>query len=185
LRVVICGAQSVGKTTLLNELRKQDELINHQFLVETTRQVQSLGFGINLDATDITQKLIVNQHLANLMLYDDFVADRGTIDSYIYTYYFHKLGKVNSETLDLAKRALWRTISVYHAIFFIKPEFDLVEDGVRSTNLVFRDAIHTMMEELIGQFRGIGFTNIYDLSGTVEKRTTDFMEIFRRINVTA
>ena len=63
--VSFTGAQSTGKTTLLNELKKWKELEGYVFIDEITRNVSKLGMNINEKGDDATQTAIMNAHIEN------------------------------------------------------------------------------------------------------------------------
>jgi nicotinamide riboside kinase len=58
----------------------------------------------------------------------------------------------------------------YDYIFYLKPEFDIVDDGTRSTNTQFRDDIVELFDRYI---KHIKIPIVY-LTGTVEERLEKF-----------
>ena len=75
MRIAISGAQSVGKTTLINALRSEKALKDYTFCTEVTRRVGSYGLPINEDGTDITQRLIMQEHIVNYFMNDNMICD--------------------------------------------------------------------------------------------------------------
>ena len=63
MRIAISGAQSVGKTTILNALRSEKIFKDYHVANEVTRRVQSYGLPINENGTDLTQRLIMQEHI--------------------------------------------------------------------------------------------------------------------------
>src|SRR6056300_857795 len=76
MRIAFTGAQSTGKTTLLNAL-KADEAFRYkyEFIDEITRRMQKKGLKINEAGGNTTQLLIMNEHIKNL-LYENVIMDR-------------------------------------------------------------------------------------------------------------
>jgi len=80
MRIGITGAQSVGKTTLLNALRSEKLFKDYAICDEVTRRVKSYGLPINEGGTDTTQRLIMNEHIYNAFMHEDMLTDRTALD---------------------------------------------------------------------------------------------------------
>ena len=170
-KIGICGAQSVGKTTLLNALKQEKRFSDYKFCDEVTRWVGKLGLPINEQGTDDTQFLIAMKHIYNLRLNDRFITDRTIIDCYVYSKWLYNKGKLSEACLNEIHRIAKTIISDYNQIFYIKPEFEIKDDGVRSTDLSFRDEIVTLFEDALFEF----LDNDYIiLSGSVDERVKQF-----------
>ena len=57
----------------------------------------------------------------------------------------------------------------YDKIFYLKPEFGIVDDGVRSNSVQFRDEIASIFERYIAEFN-LRKWNVVEISGSVEER---------------
>lgn len=170
------GAQSTGKTTLLNKVK---ELYPNRFeyVTEVTRRIQRLGISINDDAKnyDLTQSLIIGDHLINYMKVHeqreenvtDILLDRCIVDGYIYTKYFYDQDKVSRTVMDFAEYWFKELTPKYDVIFYTNPSnVKLVDDGVRSTSSGFRERIIELYNtEFIDKY-----DNICTLNGSVEER---------------
>lgn len=170
------GAQSTGKTTLLNKVK--DLYPNRfEYVTEVTRRIQRLGVSINDDAKnyDLTQSLIIGDHLINYMkIHDqpqenmtDILLDRCIVDGYIYTKYFYKHGKVSSKILNFAEYWFKELTPKYDVIFYTNPgDVKLIDDGVRSTKAEFRQEIIDLYEtEFLDKY-----DNICIVEGSVDAR---------------
>lgn len=153
MRIGICGAQSVGKTTLLNALRSEKLLSNIKVRNEVTRRVANYGLPINENGSDITQKLIMHEHIVNVFMYDDFITDRTALDGIVYSHYLHENGRLTDETMTYVTNIFVKLKSYYDILFYIKPEFDIQNDGVRSIDTNFRDRIVELFDQYIDTFR--------------------------------
>ena len=167
--VSFTGAQSTGKTTLLNELRKCKEFEDYVFIDEITRNVSKLGMNINEKGDDATQTAIMNAHIENLKKGNNLVLDRCSLDGVVYTHYLYLHGKVSKDTFDYARQVFFETCLKYDKIFYLKPEFNIVEDGVRSNSVQFRDEIASIFEGYIADFN-LRKYNVVELTGSVEER---------------
>jgi nicotinamide riboside kinase len=177
------GAQSSGKTTLLNHWT---DCRNHFKVVpEVTRKLKRQGFEINDDSNNYidTQIAILADHLNNIFLYSntettgivvDTILDRCIIDGFIYTRYFRKEGKVDEFVDKVFTYMLKRYIEKYDYIFYTSPyDVALINDGERSMSESFRNKIIKLYEELILD----KYPNVYVLEGSVESRYNKMIEI--------
>ena len=149
MRIGITGAQSVGKTTLLNALRSEKLFKDYAICDEVTRRVKGYGLPINEEGTDITQLLIMNEHIYNVFMYDNMLTDRTVLDGFVYSTYLFKHGKIGDKTMGKVRDIFNRTWEQYDHVFYIEPEFEIVDDGTRSIDLAFRDEIAELFETTI------------------------------------
>ena len=149
MKIGITGAQSVGKTTLLNALRSEKLFKDYVVCDEVTRRVKSYGLPINEEGTDITQRLIMNEHIVNVFMYGNMLTDRTALDGLVYSTYLFKNNKINNTTMKYVKDVFNKVWHSYDYVFYIEPEFEIVDDGVRSINNQFRDEIADLFEATI------------------------------------
>ena len=149
MKIGITGAQSVGKTTLLNALRSEKLFKEYVICDEVTRRVKSYGLPINEEGTDITQRLIMNEHIVNVFMYGNMLTDRTALDGLVYSTYLFKNNKINNTTMKYVKDVFNKVWHSYDYVFYIEPEFEIVDDGVRSINKQFRDEIAELFEYVI------------------------------------
>ena len=174
MRIGISGAQSVGKTTLLNALRSEPTFKDYSICDEVTRRVKSYGLLINEHGNDTTQRLIMQEHIINLFMHDNMITDRTSLDGLVYTKYLKQKGKVSQEILDYSYKIFEKTIRQYDLLFYIVPEFDIVDDGTRSTDIEFRDDIVRIFNDVIG-LNGVNFLHV---TGSVRQRTQFILDIY-------
>ena len=174
--VSFTGAQSTGKTTLLNRVRDLNPTLN--FVDEVTRRIKrEYDLPINESGGDVTQSMIMTDHIANVYRrYDGFdvVLDRCAMDGVVYTHWLYNHGKVSKATLTWAKKVYEDLIGKYDMIFYTSPaDVPLVDDGERSVNKEFREEILSLFDdyifELIIENRA---DNVCTVEGTVEERMT-------------
>lgn len=172
VRVAFSGAQSTGKTTLLNALRKSADFKDCKFWDEITRQIKEQGFEINEQGTDATQLKIMQEHKRRVTVEDSglVIFDRCSLDGLVYTQYLYNKGQLTKETLDEATRVFEETISSWDAIFFLRPEFEIVDDGVRSVNVEFHRNIVFLFNHFIEKYN----LQVIQLTGSVEDRVQQF-----------
>lgn len=183
MRIGICGAQSVGKTTLLNALRSEPVFKGYEICNEVTRRVKSYGFDINENGNDITQKLIMHEHIVNIFMYSDMIADRTVLDGLVYSKYLRNHSKISTETLDYIYKIYSKCIVKYDLLFYVPPEFDMEDDGTRSVDIEFRNKIVESFESIIDT-HGL---SVVRLTGSLRERLDKVIDTFnnarqRRMN---
>ena len=87
--------------------------------------------------------------------------------------YLHLHKKVSKDTLDIVKAIYDKIIHEYDYIFYIPPEFNIVDDGVRSIDPSFRDEIVELFEGYITEMP----REIVRLSGSVRERLDQIMKV--------
>lgn len=173
MRIGITGAQSVGKTTLLNALRSEKFFKEYSVCDEVTRRVRSYGIPINEGGTNITQRLIMNEHIVNVFMHEKMLTDRTAIDGLVYTLYLHKRDKIDAKTIIYVDSVFKKLISRYDFIFYIEPEFEIVDDGERSISKEFRDEIVELFESVITRNK----IPVVRIKGSVRDRVQSVVDI--------
>jgi len=173
MRIGITGAQSVGKTTLLNALRSEPFFKGYTVCDEVTRELKDMGFDINESGSDVTQTLIMQKHIANIFMNERMLTDRTSLDGLVYTTYLNLHSKVDNATVQKAKAIYDKTITQYDYLFYIRPEFDIVDDGVRSIDKRFRDEIVEIFEGYLAEIP----RDVTVLSGSVRQRLNQVMKV--------
>ena len=181
MKIGISGSQSVGKTTLLNALRSEKSLKEYSFLTEVTRRVQGYGLPINEGGVDLTQKLIMHEHIVNWFMHDKFIADRCSLDGYVYSYYLWSENKVSYEAMSYAKEVNDKLIGKYDILFYIPPEFDIEDDGVRSADVQFRNNIVALFEGNIELLKENN-TEVIRIGGSVRERVEQILNKIEQAN---
>ena len=170
MKISFTGAQSTGKTTLLEAIKQNEEFrYKYEFIDEITRRMIKKGLKINEAGGNTTQLLIMNEHIKNT-LYSDAIMDRCVIDGAVYTEWLYREGKVERWVSDYAENVFKHYKDRYDYIFYLKPEFDIVDDGTRSINVKFRDEIVDLFDEYIKQVN----IPVINLTGSVAERLEKF-----------
>ena len=175
MKIAFTGAQSTGKTTLLNRL-KHDPMFNleFEFIDEITRRMTKKGLKINEGGDDMTQLLIMNSHIKNSLI-DNVIVDRCVLDGLVYTDWMCRKGKVQQWVLEYADNVFKMLIGRYDHIFYLVPEFGIEDDGVRSTDIDFRNEIVILFEKYIKAWD----IPVIKLTGTVEQRLNKIKETIK------
>jgi len=179
--VSFTGAQSTGKTTLLNILKEKNKDI--KFVDEVTRRIKrDYNLPINEDGNNLTQFMIMADHISNMYRkYDGelVILDRCVVDGLVYTQWLFNNRKVNSAMNDIAVDIYNSLYDKYDIIFYTDPaDVELMDDGERSADKKFRDDIINSFEHIIKELN-----NVVVLSGKVEERLDTVKKTFEKYNL--
>ncbi len=173
--VSFTGAQSTGKTTLLNAIKDKNAWLDT--VDEVTRRIKrEYNLPINESGGDITQSMIMADHIANVYRkYDgNVILDRCAMDGVVYTHWLYNKGKVSKEVLNWTRKIYYELIDKYDVIFITDPaDVPLVDDGERSIDVDFRKEILDLFDDYVYDLIIDGRSdNVYTVKGTVEERMT-------------
>ena len=188
------GAQSTGKTTLLEHLKMSNlGKFSFEFIPEVTRLVKrEYEVPINESGDDMTQMLIMTEHIRNifkgrtdnLIRGVNKILDRCALDGIVYSHYLLDKGKISRTTYDACDLIYKKLRKEYDVIFYTSPEdVKLVNDGERSVDKYFR-------EDIIGLFDMYLQYNIIEdgprvvcLEGSVKERLETIKSTLESYNV--
>ena len=188
------GAQSTGKTTLLEHLKCKN-LGSHsfEFIPEVTRLVKrEYEVPINEGGDDMTQMLIMTEHIRNiykgrtdnLIRSVNKILDRCALDGIVYSHYLLDKGKINRTTYDACDLIYRKLRNEYDVIFYTSPDdVELVDDGERSIDKHFREDIIGLFDMYL-QYSIIekGPRVVY-LEGSVKERLETIKSTLDKLNV--
>lgn len=173
MRIALSGAQGTGKTTLFKELF--DLVPGYKFVESPSRAVGAIT-GINEDGSEYGQELILNETIRRAFITNS-IQDRWVLDTLCYTTQLYTAGKVSLGFLAYNMQVVKDIIPLYDHIFYIAPEFDLVDDGTRSQSISYRTQIVSNFEGYIEEYN----IPITRLTGTVEERTAQFLKTIGKL----
>lgn len=187
--VSFTGAQSSGKSTLVDKMLNSSKFRTWNYVEEVTRLVKrEHSVSINEDGDDNTQLLIMCQHIQNLIDYRSntttgaigTVLDRCVVDGFIYSKYLHSIGRIDLSTLNISESIYQNTIEDISVIFYTDPnDVQLVDDGERSVNEEFRTDIINLYDEWLDTFTG----NVVTLTGDVDSRFNQITNEIEKFNI--
>ena len=166
MKIGLCGTMSVGKTTLVNALKKELEFNNYTFRTERSKHLSLMGIPLNTDSTLKGQLVFASERAAELMQ-ENIITDRTIIDVMA----FCELSKSMSiAEKDHINGVLWHLIGEYDIIFHIDDLSVPIEDnGVRETDKNYRLAIHEKISSILGMYKYMP-GKVIKISGTTEER---------------
>ena len=166
MKIGLCGTMSVGKTTLVNALKKEQEFKDYTFRTERSQYLNSIGIPLNTDSTLKGQLVFAAERSAELMQ-EKIITDRTIIDVMAFCELSKSMSKAEKQHIN---GVLWHLIKEYDIIFHIDDLSVPMEDnGVRETNKDYRLAIHQKISSILGMHRWMP-GKVVTISGTTEER---------------
>lgn len=176
------GAQSTGKSTLLNIW--QETKPEWDYIPEVTRLVRrEYDLPINEDGNDLTQSMIMGEHLRNAFTKRSkhAILDRCSLDGLVYTHWLCNKGRVSMGTYSHARYVFDNTIQKYDLILYTSPEdVPVVDDGERSINVEFREEIINLFEQYL---KNINTQKVIRVKGSVAQRVKQIQEKFAQLGI--
>ena len=166
MKIGFCGTMSVGKTTLVNILRKFKEFKEYKIRTERSKHLMSLGIPLNTDSTLKGQTIFLSERSAELMQ-DKIITDRTVLDVMAFAQCSKSMNYLEKDNFIHLAADL---IHEYDYIFYVSPEGVEIEDnGVRETDAEYRQLIdHTIkffMNKYIYRIK-----NLVEIKGNNEER---------------
>jgi len=172
MRVSYSGAQSTGKSTLLQKCKEIYK--DYKFVDEVTRYVRrTYDVKINEYGGNETQLYILAEHIKNhLRQEENLILDRCILDGYVYTKYQVVNGRVSEQVLCAFNSMFSILVDRLDYIFYTDPaDVKLVSDGERSIDYKFRDDIISLFEDVITyKMSPKNRKKVIQLKGSVEQR---------------
>lgn len=181
MRINFTGAQSTGKTTVLQLLSKK--LPEMGVCTEVVRNLsKQLNIPINEVGTVEGQKWIFDRYYEIYQDSDNYISDRCIIDPCAYTRYlttqWHEkdeaLGLLNElqRQLKTIKDEALSSLAKFGYVIYFPIEFPIVSDGTRSMNEEFR---HRVDEEIINILTNSRIPYL-KVCGTPEQRVNQILK---------
>ena len=166
MRIGLCGTMSVGKTTLVNELKNLPEFKDYTFRTERSKYLRDMGIPLNTDSTVKGQSVFLAERASELMQ-ENIITDRTILDVMAFAKCSESMNYLEAQHFcDFASNMLHE----YDYVFYVSPEgVDIEDNGVRETNSDYRNRIDQNISLLIekNKFR---IKNLVKISGSTEDR---------------
>ena len=172
MKIGFCGTMSVGKTTLVNALKKLPEFKDYTFRTERSKYLMGLGIPLNTDSTLKGQIVFLAERSGELMQ-ENIITDRTVIDVMAFAMASKTINHIDKEAFTDFARNL---IPEYDHIFYVSPEgVEMENNGVRETDLEYRNLIDFTINHLINSNKH-RMQNFHSISGTTENRIKQVKE---------
>ena len=148
MKIAFCGAQGVGKSTLVNILLDSPLYSNYTRASNPQRILKTFAkdFNINELTTTLSQTSIAAVYSTEIISRDNYISDRSLIDVFAYTVASKNISKDDKYNIINTFSPI---INQYDIVFYIPIEFNTEEDGIRNTDITYRDLIDTHIKGML------------------------------------
>jgi nicotinamide riboside kinase len=164
MKIGLCGTISVGKTTLVNELKKLEQFKDYEIATERSKYLRDQGIMLNTDSTLKGQLVFAAERSLELMK-PNIITDRTVYDVCAFTLSAHSIDWTNKRHYT---ELLMSLRDEYDMIVYVSPEGVEIEDnGVRTTDAEYRSKIDYTIREMLVEFKP---KLLIEVKGTTEER---------------
>ena len=175
MKIGLCGTMSVGKTTLVNELKKLDRFSRFEFATERSEYLKGLGIPLNTDSTLKGQTVFLAERVTELMK-SWIITDRTVIDVMAFTSCSSTIDFKDKEYFEDYARVF---VGDYDYIFYVSPEgVDMEDNGVRETDLEYRNNIDKAIIKAMNTY-GHRCKNVNMLKGSTDERIEQLLGVIQ------
>jgi len=175
MKIGLCGTMSVGKTTLVNELKKLEQFKDYEFATERSKYLMDLGIPLNTDSTLKGQTIFLAERVAELMK-ENVIMDRTILDVIAFTNLADSIDFKDKEYFEDYARVF---VGEYDYIFYIDPIGTTMEDnGIRETDLKYRESIDAAVIKAMNTF-GHRCKNVHIIKGTTGERIEQILDLIK------
>ena len=185
MQIILIGAQSTGKTSVMNAL---PDNLKQYGIREVIRNMtaQDPTIGINQNSTDWSQNRFFFEYLYLFAKYPDYISDRGLLDVCAYTLWLARTGQVAYETYEKQMYILQDWLKTHPDVihvYFPASYFGVVDDGYRDANEENRQAVDGCIREVIDELvkQDLWYGHIIG-DGSVMDRVEEIKDIIRYSN---
>ena len=181
MKIGFTGTMSVGKTTLVNALKKLPEFENYTFATERSKYLNSLGIPLNFETNIKGQTIFLAERVTELMQ-ENIITDRTIIDVMAFTKCANRVSILDRDAFESYAS---RFIKHYDYIFYISPQgIDIEDNGIRETDENYRKEIDETIQKLLLKYHPQSFEtgsvhSPYKLSGTTEERIEQILKAIK------
>lgn len=172
LKFGIAGAHSCGKTTQLNQIKSLYPGLHY-----VTEAARDCPFPLNEASNFTSQDWIFRTHVTREMmgpLNGITLTDRTTYDQLAYIWSAYERGNMTYDEFKKLEKYTTYWGFTYDLIFYIPVEFPMTEDGVRSTDVEYRDEISKKVKAILDEY--VDSSRIVLITGSIEERTKKMQE---------
>jgi nicotinamide riboside kinase len=170
MRIGLTGTMSVGKTTLAKALGEIDQFKDHSVHTERSKYLRDLGIPLNTDSTLAGQFVFLAERATEL-LYPNIITDRTIWDVCAFTLGAQSISDYDKQAFTDAAMTLR---DYYDLVIYVSPiGVDIEDNGVRTTDLDYRNKIDTVIKMSLGRFAP---KKLIMVEGTTEQRISTILQ---------
>lgn len=181
MKIAFSGSQGTGKSTLFNQIKEWDIFKNYYLSSGLARKAQKDGYLINEKGDDESQLAILDLYLHDLDRHPNLLAERSIVDLHIYILWLYLNGVVIEDTMKTIFDIAHTYYVNYDIIFFLKPEFSIEQDGIRSIDKKYQDEINSLFEKYYSSVDSVK-PRVVILTGSVQDRLEQIYNTIEEFN---
>ena len=175
MKIGFTGTMSVGKSTLVNALKKLPEFKDYYFATERSKYLRDLGIPLNTDSTLKGQTIFLAERCSELMR-ENIITDRTIIDVISFAKCANSIRDKDKVAFTTYAAPL---IEEYDYIFYVSPiGVDIEDNGVRETDAYYRKLIDMTIRGTINENLNY-IQNFGIIAGTTEERIRQIKSYLR------
>lgn len=149
MKIGLCGTVSVGKTTLVNELKELNQFKDYKTATERSKYLRDQGIALNTDSTLKGQLIFAAERSLELMN-ENIITDRTIYDVCAFTLSANSMSAYQKE---LYVNLLMHLRNEYDLIIYVSPIGIPIEDnGIRTIDSTYRDKIDYTIREMLNEY---------------------------------
>jgi hypothetical protein len=164
MKIGVTGTQSVGKSTLVNELAKLEQFKDYYIATERSKYLKDQGIALNNDSTLKGQLVFAAERSLELMK-ENLITDRTLYDVCAFT--------LSAKEIDWPSKVnfleiLMKIRTDYDLVIYVSPEGVKIEDnGIRTTDAEYRNKIDQAIREMLVEYPP---KKLIEVKGSTEER---------------
>ena len=171
IRIAFTSTQSCGKSTLVKALAELPEFEKFTVATERSKYLRDLGIKLNGSSYIYGQTIFLSERLSELQN-DLLISDRSILDVMSFTSLSTEISEQDKNRFEIFASPF---IKQYDYIFYIPPELELENNGVRDIDPDFRAAVDSKIKHYLDYY-GFNIKNFKQISGTVEERIAEVLQ---------
>lgn len=159
MKIAVVGTQCIGKSTFIKDFLKKWPMYSTP--EKTYRDVvKEKNIPINKTGSEESQQVILDFLVDQSMSCskdENVIFDRCVLDNLAYSSWLHLNDKVSEKFLDKTRILVRESLKFFDIIFFLPltkmSPVELVEDGVRDTDPVYREEIDNIFKVFVKSYQ--------------------------------
>ena len=170
MRIGMAGTVSVGKTTLVKAMAELPQFKDYYVATERSKYLHDLGIPLNTDSTLAGQFVFLAERASEL-LRENVLTDRTIWDVCAFTLGANSISDYDKQSFNEAAMTLR---NYYDLVIYVSPiGVDVEDNGVRTTDLAYRDKIDIVIKMSLGRFAP---KQLITVEGTTEQRISTILQ---------
>lgn len=182
MKVGFFGAQGTGKSTIFDIIKTEYPFNTLTDMMSISGKLTSDGIKISEGGSQDLQLMMYGRYKYNLYAHENLLSDRTPLCPLAYTLYnfWNGYTKFDPKFITFLCDETKEMINQYDYLFWTRPEFEIVDNGIRSVDKAFQTEIDMLYEDILVKFKMKD--RVHLLTGTVENRLNIIKKVIPEYN---